>query len=174
MSRTARSTSEACSTQEMRIEEVEIISMLMPASASVWNIFAATPGWDRMPAPTSDTLPTSGSAVHPSAPISAAMRPRVSSERARSSLGSVNVWSVRPSSETFCTIMSTLMDSAASDPKTLAAMPGWSGTRRMRIIASDVSWTTPEISAFSIRSSPPWTNVPGSSLNDERTCSTTW
>ena len=32
--------------------EVEIISMLMPAAASVSNIVAATPGLDFMPAPT--------------------------------------------------------------------------------------------------------------------------
>ena len=36
----------------MRIAEVEIISMLMPSSASVSNIVAATPGFDFMPAPT--------------------------------------------------------------------------------------------------------------------------
>ena len=32
--------------------DVEIISMLMPAAASVSNIVAATPGFDFMPAPT--------------------------------------------------------------------------------------------------------------------------
>ncbi len=173
ISRTARSTSGARTTQEIRIDEVEIISMLMPASARVWNIFAATPGCERMPAPTSDTFPISGSAVHPSAPISAAMRSSTCSERDRSSFGRVKVWSVRPSSDTFCTIMSTLMASPASAPNTLAATPGRSGTRRIRIIASDVSWTTPETIAFSIRSSPSWTYVPGSPWNDERTCSTT-
>ena len=39
-------------THEMRIADVEIISMLMPLSASVSNIVAATPGFDFMPAPT--------------------------------------------------------------------------------------------------------------------------
>ena len=35
----------------MRMGEVEIISMLMPALARVWNMVAVTPGWVRIPAP---------------------------------------------------------------------------------------------------------------------------
>src|SRR5699024_7761749 len=43
---------------ESRISEVEIISMLMPASRSAPNNRAETPGCERMPAPTSESLPT--------------------------------------------------------------------------------------------------------------------
>ncbi len=42
---------------EIRISEVEISSMLIPASASASQNVAVTPGWLFMPAPTSDTLP---------------------------------------------------------------------------------------------------------------------
>ena len=45
--------------QEILIGEVEIISRLISRSASVRNIVAATPGCERMPAPMSDTLPSS-------------------------------------------------------------------------------------------------------------------
>ena len=45
--------------QETLIGEVEIICRLIPWSARVRNIFAATPGCERMPAPTRDTLPRS-------------------------------------------------------------------------------------------------------------------
>ena len=51
----------ARTTQEILIGEVEIISMLMPRSPSVANTLAATPGWERIPAPTIDTFPISGS-----------------------------------------------------------------------------------------------------------------
>jgi hypothetical protein len=42
---------------EIRISEVEIISMLTPAAASAVKNFALTPGCVRIPAPISDTLP---------------------------------------------------------------------------------------------------------------------
>ena len=42
---------------EIRISEVEIRSMLIPALASASQNVAVTPGWERMPAPISDTLP---------------------------------------------------------------------------------------------------------------------
>ncbi len=41
-----------------------------------------------------------------------------------------------PSSETFWTIMSTLMPASASEPKMLAATPGRSGTRTRVTFAS--------------------------------------
>ena len=44
-------------TTEMRISEVEIISMFTPASANAEKNFAVTPGWDRMPTPITETLP---------------------------------------------------------------------------------------------------------------------
>jgi len=43
-------------TQLMRIGEVEMRSRFTPASASVENILAATPGCVFMPAPTSETF----------------------------------------------------------------------------------------------------------------------
>ncbi len=52
-------------TQLIRIAEVEIISMLMPAAARVSNTVAATPGFDFMPAPTTLTRAMSPSLVHP-------------------------------------------------------------------------------------------------------------
>ena len=55
----------------MRIGEVEIISMLMPSSASASNMSAATPGWDFIPAPTSESFAMSSSIVNRSAPTSA-------------------------------------------------------------------------------------------------------
>src|SRR6478752_5421867 len=55
--RTASSRSSARVTAETRISEVEIISMLMPASARAPKNFADTPGWLFMPAPTSAILP---------------------------------------------------------------------------------------------------------------------
>src|SRR5205823_13542262 len=58
---TARSTSAWRTTQEIRIDEVEMIPMLIPASASAPNMSAATPGWLFIPAPTSETLPISRS-----------------------------------------------------------------------------------------------------------------
>ena len=48
-------------TQETRIDEVEMISMLIPASASASKMSAATPGWLFIPAPTTETLAMSGS-----------------------------------------------------------------------------------------------------------------
>src|SRR6516225_9146312 len=50
---TALSTSSSRMTQVMRMADVEIISMLMPASASVSNIVADTPACVFIPAPTS-------------------------------------------------------------------------------------------------------------------------
>ena len=55
----------ARTTHEMRMAEVEIISMLIPLSASVSNIVAATPGFDFMPAPTRLTRAMSASVPTP-------------------------------------------------------------------------------------------------------------
>ena len=53
--------------QEIRMAEVEIISMLMPAAASVSKVVAATPGFDFMPAPTRLTRAMPPSLVTPEA-----------------------------------------------------------------------------------------------------------
>ena len=54
---TAASTSFWSTTTEILISEVEIISMFTPPSASALKKVALTPGCDRIPAPTRDTLP---------------------------------------------------------------------------------------------------------------------
>ena len=56
---------------EMRIGDVEIISMLIPSPASVSNIVAVTPGWVFIPAPTTETCATSSSAITDTAPRAA-------------------------------------------------------------------------------------------------------
>src|SRR5919198_6042476 len=63
--RTALTTSASRTTHEMRIDDVEIISMLTPDSDKAENIVAATPGWLRIPAPTSETFPIPSSYVTP-------------------------------------------------------------------------------------------------------------
>ena len=50
-------TSASSTITEIRISEVEIISMFTPASASALKNLAVMPGWLRMPAPISETLP---------------------------------------------------------------------------------------------------------------------
>ena len=65
--RTAAATSRPRTTQDMRIGEVEIISMLMAWSARMRNIRPAIPSSDFMPAPTSETLAMSGSTSTPRA-----------------------------------------------------------------------------------------------------------
>ena len=67
---TASSTFSSGTTHEMRIAEVEIISMLMSLRASVSNTVAATPGLDLIPAPTRLTRPMPESEMTPAAPMS--------------------------------------------------------------------------------------------------------
>ncbi len=57
--RTTDSTRSRGMMQEILIGEVEIMSMLRSSAASTLNTFAATPGCERMPAPTIETLPIS-------------------------------------------------------------------------------------------------------------------
>ena len=54
---TALSSSVSLTSTEIRISEVEMMSMLTPASASASQNVAVTPGCERIPAPISDTLP---------------------------------------------------------------------------------------------------------------------
>ncbi len=74
-----------------------------------------------------------------------------------------------PSSDTFCTIMSTLTSASASRRKSEAAMPGRSGTPAMVTLASESSSTTAEMMACSMDSSSV-TQVPTSQVKLERTC----
>ena len=126
-----------------------MISMLIPASASASNMSAATPGWERMPAPIRETLAMSESCVHRLAPTSSHAASRIGSATARSDFGSVNEMSVSPAEETFWTIMSMFTPASASARKTRAATPGRSGTPISVNFASEVSCVTPEMIAFS-------------------------
>src|SRR5699024_6977667 len=54
---TARSRSSARVTTLMRISEVEMRSMLTSSSLRARNSVAVTPGFERMPSPTTDSLP---------------------------------------------------------------------------------------------------------------------
>src|SRR5207247_778099 len=95
--RSARSASPFRITYEIRIGDVEIISMLMPSPASTSNMSAATPGWDFIPAPTSETFAMASSTLNPSAPMSRASAPSTDRRRGRSASGAVNDMSVVPS-----------------------------------------------------------------------------
>src|SRR5919112_2633173 len=88
--RTARSTSSAPITQEILIGEVEIISMLMPSSPSVEKTRAATPGWDFIPAPTTDTFPIAGSSATEWMPTSETSGSSAARAVRRSERGTVN------------------------------------------------------------------------------------
>ena len=69
--------------------------------------------------------------------------------------------------------MSTLTSASASARNTRAAMPGLSGTPPSVTLASDVSCTTAETMACSMEGSSSTTQVPGSQVKLERTCSGT-
>jgi hypothetical protein len=77
-----------------------------------------------------------------------------------SSRGTVKEMSVFPFVETFCTIMSTLIPSSERTRNTRPAIPGRSGTSWIVSLASETSWVTPEMIAFSIRSSSSLIQVP--------------
>ena len=152
--------------------DVEIISMLIPAAASVSNIRAATPGLVCMPAPIRLTraMPSSAdTSSAPSSPISPCATDRAPSSCSR---GTVKLMSVTPSLDTFCTIMSTLTSVSASARNRRPATPGLSATPETVIFASLASWVTAEIMACSMASSPV-TLVPGIQLNADRTRSST-
>ena len=91
----------------------------------------------------------------------------------RSSRGTVNEMSVVPWCEVFCTMTSTLIARSASPRNNEAAMPGWSGTPVMVILASDVSLVTAETMGCSMDGSSSLTMVPGSHVKLERTWSGT-
>ena len=107
----------------MRISEVEIISMLTPASARAVKNVALMPGALRMPAPMTETLPTLSSYWRRSKPIASLALVSASTALAPSERGRVNEMSVRPvaAAEMFCTIMSMLIEASASVPNSDAA-----------------------------------------------------
>src|SRR5262249_11792892 len=92
--RSARSASSLRITQEIRIGDVEIISMLIPSPASTSNMSAATPGCVFMPAPTSESLAIPSSMLNPTAPMSRASASSTASSRGKSASGAVNDMSV--------------------------------------------------------------------------------
>ena len=137
--------------QEILMGEVEIISMLMPSSASTANTFAATPGCERMPAPTIETLPISSCAIS-SAYASPARGSSDARASRKSSRGTVKEISASPPAEvgSFWTIMSTFTFAWASASKMRAAAPGSSGTPTSVIRASEVEWVTAVMSGCSM------------------------
>src|ERR1039458_8059453 len=145
--------------QEIRIDDVEIISMLIPRDASGSKVSAVTPGCVFIPAPTSDTRATSESLFTPEAPRSGTSASQTSVLTARSCPGTVKEMSVVPCSEVFCTIMSTLMLRSASARNSRAASPGRSGTPMTVTLASDSSWVTAVTTACSIDASSSSTHV---------------
>ena len=109
---TAWSTSLEGTWQAILIGEVETSDASMPACSSVANVFAATPGWLFIPAPTRLTLPRSSRKVQ--------LTPSASSVRdasARSSTGAEKTISAF-----VCTIVSTFTEASASAPKSRAAV----------------------------------------------------
>src|SRR5215204_1724673 len=112
--------------------------MFTPTSARAEKNFAVTPGWDRMPTPTTETLPIRSSYSTSLKPISS-LRPSSVAMAARPSvLGKVKEMSVREvaDADTFCTIMSMLISVAATASKIRAAWPTRSGTPTIVIFAS--------------------------------------
>src|ERR1039457_48317 len=89
---------------EILISLVEIMSMLTPVEARVSNILAATPGCERMPMPTTDSLAISIVEVASRAPISLTMGCRVFVALAASLEATVKEMSVKPFSLTFWTM----------------------------------------------------------------------
>src|SRR5206468_2630250 len=171
--RTASSAYLSSMTHDTAISDVEIIWMLMPSRASAANIIEATPEWLRMPTPTMETLATRSSCTIPRAPISRVTSASSATARVWSPRGRVKDMSVYPSWLMFWTIMSTTMFLAEIAPKTRAAIPGRSGTRRMEIFAWLRSCVTPVTTACSMPYSSFVTSVPGSGRNVERTWTVT-
>ena len=170
----ASSTTASSTTQLMRIEEVEIISMLTPRPASVSNIVAVTPGCDFIPAPMTESRAIELSEDTSAKPSSSRRPSAMATDALRSTRGTVKEMSVVPLAEVFCTIMSTLIDSSARARKRWAAIPGLSGTPATVTLASDVSCVTALTMACSMDSSSSTTHVPGSQVKLERTWSGTW
>ncbi len=134
---------------------------------------AATPGLDFMPAPITLTLAMWWSESTFCAPTAAAWPSHTARASSSCVWGTVKEMSVTPPSDTFCTIMSTLMSASASWRNSPAATPGRSGTPDTVTLASDRSCTTARISAASMSGSSSVTQVPGSQVNADRTCNGT-
>ena len=150
--------------------------MLMPSSASTWNIFAATPAWLRMPTPTIETLAISSSV---STPVGLDRLGRPSSSRpcalARSALATVKVRSVLPScGDVLDDHVDDDVPSRRARRRSSPPRPGMSGTPRMRDLRLVLVVGDPADHArLPSTASSSHTSVPGSSLNDDFTHSGT-
>ena len=168
MAATALLASSAAMSTEILISLVAIIWMLMFASPSASNIWAATPAWVSIPAPTMDTLATSRSQttlLSPRVPLRSSSRRTVSSA---SFAATVKEMSWVPSRPTDWRMMSMLILFFASSENSLKAMPGWSETPMAEIRAMFTSFVTPLISSFST-SVTSLTMVPSAPVMLERT-----
>ena len=137
--------------QEILIGEVEIICRLTPLSARVRNIFAATPGCERMPAPISDTLPRSWFSSTVNAPSSSRVPASAAWVAGTSSAGTENDISALPWT-TFWMIVSTFTCAAATTSKINAATPGRSGMSDSVNTTSFSLWVTADTIGCSIES----------------------
>jgi hypothetical protein len=148
------------------IGEVEISRRLIDSFARTRNMCAATPGCERMPAPTSETLPRSvisSISIGPivSCAVASALRVPCTSSSGTENESSAEPWTA------FWRIVSTLTCSAATASKIAAAVPGTSGTPRSVNSTSSSECVTAE----TIGASMPATSsiqVPFSSENVER------
>ena len=152
--------------QEILIGDVEIICRLISLSASVRNILAATPGFERIPAPINDTLPRSWFCSIVNKPSSARVLSSAAWVAGTSSVGTENDISAFPWT-TFWMIVSTFTFAAPTTSKISAATPGRSGMSDSVNTTSFSLWVTADTIGCSIEA-PSWTQVPSSSENVER------
>ena len=134
---------------EILIGEVEIICRLIPLSARVRNIFAATPGCERMPAPIRDTLPRSWFSSIVKSPSSARVLSRAPFVAGTSSAGTENDISALPWT-TFWMIVSTFTCAEPTTSKISAATPGRSGMSDSVKTTSFSLWVTADTIGCSI------------------------
>ena len=125
--------------------------MLTPASLSALKSLADTPGWERIPAPTRESLPMSGLKWRLLKPSSSLAASRAARAPAESPSGQVKEMFVEPvpSAETSWTIMSILASVLATIAKMRAAAPGTSGTPTRVILSWLRSWAIPEMTGAS-------------------------
>ena len=165
---TARSASSSAISTEILISLVEIMRMLMFASNSASNMRAATPEWLCIPAPTMLTLATLRSARISPHPKRLRFSSSTASAASTSASGTVKITSLQPSLPEDCKIISTLILRCAIRLNTLKDAPGTSGTSKIEITATSLSFATPLISIPST-SVTSFTMVPGTLVSDERT-----
>ena len=144
--------------------------MLMLLLDSASNILDATPLWLCIPAPTMETL---AQVVSTLTSLKCALSFSTRMARSASPSEQVKLISFLPSRPVDCRMMSTLMFFWASRPKILKLMPGSSGTFRIVITATSVSFATPLISIPSMSFVTSLTTVPGTGFRLESTSSST-